>query len=377
MINSISTYFLHFKIPKHANWLYTLGAVLIFSFLLQIITGTALAIHYLPSIKNVFYLMNRIKKIYKYGWLVKSAHVAGASLLFTVMYFHIWKGVYYKAYLLSKKSIWLLGSLIYLLMLIIAFLGNVLPFGQISYWATVVITNFIESIPLIGKTLKLLFLGELIIGDTTLKRCFIFHCILPFIVLILIMLHLFLVHIKGQSNPIPNRIPVKKAFTEMNPVFVLKYIIAITYYISIMSTLCLIFPNILTKKDNYYPADYYRTPSNLTPEWYFLPFYTILKTFESKLISMVIVLLSLISITLLPYTHNNLPTTFLYKNYRYYTITTILSFILLGIMGKFNQTRMVTTISKFCITWYLGFFLISPFTKLYIFFLYKKPLTIE
>ncbi|MFP2998114.1 cytochrome b N-terminal domain-containing protein, partial [Candidatus Hodgkinia cicadicola] len=266
-----------------------------------------------------------------------------------------------------------------LFIFLIGFLGNVLPFGQISYWATVVITNFIESIPLIGKTLKSLVLGDLIIGNTSLKRCFIFHCILPFIVLILIMLHLYLVHNKGQSNTISNKIPVKKSFTKMNPVFVLKYIIAITYYVSIMSILCLIFPNILTKKDNYYPADYYNTPPNLTPEWYFLPFYTILKTFKSKLLSMFIVLLSLILIILLPYTHSNLPTILIYKNYRYYTITTILSFVLLGIMGKFNQTRMVTTISKFCITWYLGFFLISPFTKLTSFFKRKtnNPLTID
>ncbi|PIM95399.1 cytochrome b [Candidatus Hodgkinia cicadicola] len=364
LIKTITSHLIKFQVPKHANWLYTTGFSLIFIFMLQIASGISIAVHYKPSIRLAFLSIHRTERLFKYGWLVRNLHVCGSSVLFLLLYLHIFKGIYYKSYYGSKKILWLTGSIIYLIIILIGFFGSVLSWSQMSYWAAVVITNFVGSIPIIGKFLRLILLGGYTVGDSTLRRFFVFHCIFPFICLTFIIIHLLLVHIKGQTSPIANRLPISNSFEDMYPNFIAKNIIACTIMVFVMYVLCLIYPNIILNKLSYIPADYYSTPTDIEPEWYFLPYYSILKTFESKMLGITSITLLLFSLIFIPYIYNielpNIKT----RTYRLHTITAFISLILLGLIGKCRYTKLISKLSKACVLWYLGFFSLPLIIKI-------------
>ncbi|PIM95083.1 cytochrome b [Candidatus Hodgkinia cicadicola] len=356
LTKAITNHLIKFQVPKHANWLYTTGFSLIFIFILQIASGISIAVHYKPSIRLAFLSIHRTERLFKYGWLVRNLHVCGSSALFLLLYLHIFKGIYYKSYYGSKKILWLTGGIIYLIIILIGFFGSVLSWSQMSYWSAVVITNFIGSIPIIGKFLKLILLGGYIVGDSTLRRFFVFHCIFPFICLIFIMIHVLLVHIKGQTSPIANRLPISNSFEDMYPNFIAKDIIACIVMVFVMYILCLIYPNIILNKLSYIPADYYSTPTDIEPEWYFLPYYSILKTFESKMLGITSIIVLLSSLVFVPYIYNIELPNITTRTYRLHTITAFISLILLGIIGKCRYTKLISKLSKACVLWYLGFF---------------------
>ncbi|KON71439.1 cytochrome b [Candidatus Hodgkinia cicadicola] len=356
LTKAITNHLIKFQVPKHTNWLYTTGFSLIFIFMLQIASGISIAVHYKPSTRLAFLSIHRTERLFKYGWLVRNLHVCGSSVLFLLLYLHIFKGIYYKSYYGSKKILWLTGSIIYLIIILIGFFGSVLSWSQMSYWAAVVITNFIGSIPIIGKFLKLILLGGYIVGDSTLRRFFVFHCIFPFICLTFIIIHVLLVHIKGQTSPIANRLPISNSFEDMYPNFVAKDIIACIIIVFVMYILCLICPNIILNKLSYIPADYYSTPTDIEPEWYFLPYYSILKTFESKMLGITSITVLLSSLVFIPYIYNIELPNITTRTYRLHTITAFISLILLGLIGKCRYTKLISKLSKACVLWYLGFF---------------------
>ncbi|PIM95324.1 cytochrome b [Candidatus Hodgkinia cicadicola] len=356
LIKTITSHLIKFQVPKHANWLYTTGFSLIFIFILQIASGISIAVHYKPSTRLAFLSIHRTERLFKYGWLVRNLHVCGSSALFLLLYLHIFKGIYYKSYYGSKKMLWLTGSIIHLIIILIGFFGSVLSWSQMSYWAAVVITNFVGSIPIIGKFLRLILLGGYTVGDSTLRRFFVFHCVFPFICLTFIMIHLLLVHIKGQTSPIANRLPISNSFEDMYPNFIAKDIITCIVILFIMYVLCLICPNIILNKLSYIPADYYSTPTDIEPEWYFLPYYSILKTFESKMLGITSIILLLSSLIFIPYIYNIELPNITTRTYRLHTITAFISLILLGLIGKCRYTKLISKLSKACVLWYFGFF---------------------
>ncbi|PIM95224.1 cytochrome b [Candidatus Hodgkinia cicadicola] len=356
LIKTITSHLIKFQVPKHANWLYTTGFSLIFIFILQIASGISIAVHYKPSTRLAFLSIHRTERLFKYGWLVRNLHVCGSSALFLLLYLHIFKGIYYKSYYGSKKMLWLTGSIIHLIIILIGFFGSVLSWSQMSYWAAVVITNFVGSIPIIGKFLRLILLGGYTVGDSTLRRFFVFHCVFPFICLTFIMIHLLLVHIKGQTSPIANRLPISNSFEDMYPNFIAKDIITCIVILFIMYVLCLICPNIILNKLSYIPADYYSTPTDIEPEWYFLPYYSILKTFESKMLGITSIILLLSSLIFIPYIYNIELPNITTRTYRLHAITAFISLILLGLIGKCRYTKLISKLSKACVLWYFGFF---------------------
>ncbi|PIM96148.1 cytochrome b [Candidatus Hodgkinia cicadicola] len=355
LTKTMINYLIKFQVPKHANWLYTTGFSLMFIFILQISSGISMAIHYKPSTRLAFLSIHRTERLFKYGWLVKNLHVCGSSALFLLLYLHIFKGIYYKAYSGSKKILWLTGSIIHLIIILIGFFGSVLSWSQMSYWSAVVITNFIGSIPIVGKPLRLILLGRYSVGASTLRRFFVFHCIFPFICLFFIIIHLLLVHIKGQTSPIANRLPISKSFEDLYPNFVAKDIIACIVVLFVMYVLCLVYPNIILNKLSYIPADYYSTPTDIKPEWYFLPYYSILKTFESKMLGITSITVLLSSLVLIPYIYNKELPNITTRSYRLHTITAFISLIFLGLTGKCRYTKLISKLSKACVLWYLGF----------------------
>lgn len=203
---------------------------------------------------------------FKYGWLVRNAHVNGASLIFCALYAHMFRAMYYRSYIGKRRRVWLVGSAIYVLMMCVSFIGYVLPWGQLSYWAAVVITNFINAIPLIGRWLKLFVLGAHAVRDPLLRRFFVFHCFLPFVLFFLAVFHVALVHNSGQNDVISNRTPAIGSRVNMFPVYVLKDLVLVGLYSLILCALCLAFPNVFSNKLNYEPADFYNTPADIKPE---------------------------------------------------------------------------------------------------------------
>ncbi len=223
------------------------------------------------------------------------------------------------------------------------------------------------SIPVIGKYLKTTLLGGNIVGDSTLRRFFVFHCILPFVCLLFIIWHLILVHARGQTSTIEGRMPISKSFIDIYPIVIAGDIIACIVMLFIMSVLCLIYPRILRNKLSYIPADYYTTPSDIEPEWYSLPYYAILKTFESK-ISVVLTITSiLLTLTFIPKIYNIRLQHAISDSYKLHSITAFISLILLGLMGKCRYSKLVSKLSKLCVLWYLGYFALYLGVKLLLF----------
>ncbi|XXM93389.1 MAG: cytochrome b N-terminal domain-containing protein [Candidatus Hodgkinia cicadicola] len=353
----IRAHFVRFKVPKRINLLYTLGGVLLFAIALQILTGISMAIHYVPVITKAFVSVNVIMRKFKYGWLVQNAHANGASLIFCALYIHIFKAIYYRSYVGARCAVWIIGSVMYILIMCVSFIGYILPWGQLSYWAAVVITNVISSVPLAGKWLKLLALGGYAVRDSLLKRFFVFHCFLPFALVSLTLVHLALVHSSGQNDLISNRVPAKNARANMFPVYALKDLVSICAYLLLLCLLCLVFPNALSNNLNYEPADFYNTPADIKPEWYFMQYYSVLRVFESKLAGVFAIWLTLMLIMLLPYTHKELPLSSLRALYRAHVILLFLSFIVLGALGALHLNRWLIALAKLCIISYFSFFL--------------------
>ncbi|XXM93677.1 cytochrome b N-terminal domain-containing protein [Candidatus Hodgkinia cicadicola] len=361
-LTSWTTQLCCFEVPKHANLLYVLGGVLLFALCLQILTGLSMAIHYLPSAANAFESINELMRKFKYGWLVRSAHVNGASLFFCVLYFHIFKAVYYRSYIGSRKLVWVIGIAMYVLVLCTSFMGFVLPWGQLSYWAAVVITNFVEAVPAAGKWIKLFVLGGVNVRDPMLKRFFVFHCFVPFVILFLAVLHVVLVHLATQNSPVPNRLPLHDSCVKMFPFFALKDVMFVFVYLLVLCFLCLVAPNTFLSRHNYTPANYYVTPTDIKPEWYFLPYYSVLRGFESKLFGVFAVMSALVFMVLLPYTHENLSSSVFESFYKLSATVLFLSFFCLGIVGAFEFGFYSDLVLKLCTTWCLVFFL-CPFAS--------------
>ncbi|XXM90171.1 cytochrome b N-terminal domain-containing protein [Candidatus Hodgkinia cicadicola] len=353
----IKSHFMLFAVPKHASLLYALGGVLLFGLLLQIITGISMAIHYVPVMSEAFMSVNLFVRNFKYGWLVRSAHINGASLLFCVLYAHMFRAVYYRSYVGNRRIVWLIGSIAYILIMCISFMGYVLPWGQLSYWAAVVIANVIGSVPLVGKWMRLFVLGGYSVRDALLKRFFVFHCVLPFVLFFLITMHVALVHFAGQNDLAVSRLPVASARINIFPVYALKDFICVCVYLLVLAALCLVFPDVFSNRLNFEPADFYNTPADIKPEWYFMHYYSLLRIFESKLTGICLVALTLTLIALLPYTHEELSSVNFEKLYRPCVVGLFASFVILGVLGTVRLSYWSVVLAKLCVLGYFSFFL--------------------
>ncbi len=346
---------LNYRVPKDINILYFLGAILLFLIIVQIMSGIGLAIHYVPSSSEAFLSISRMLKDYPYSWIVKSLHSNGASLMFVFLYFHIFKAMYYGAYRDSRNLTWYVGSVIYLVLCIESFMGYVLPWGQMSYWAAVVITNFIEAVPLVGKHLKLIFIGDYVIGDKLLRRFFVFHCVLPFILIILILYHVYIIHTTGQKG---TRLMQSSMFFSYNKFWpkILNYeLFAFTAYTFSLWVIILIFPNLFNSIENLSPASVHKTPDNIKPEWYFLPFYSILKGFESKTFGIISVVLIIVLFVLNPILNPS------YNKFdKLLCFILFLSLILLAYAGQFSN-KLCIIIIRFCFSYTMFYFLFPLF----------------
>ena len=299
---SLASHLTDYPTPKNLNYWWTFGGILTFCLLSQIITGLVLAMHYVAHADLAFNSVEHIMRDVNYGWLIRYIHSNGASMFFLAVYIHIFRSLFYGSYKSPREIIWILGMIIYLLMMATAFMGYVLPWGQMSFWGATVITNLFSAIPLVGESITTWLWGGYSVDNPTLTRFFSLHYLFPFLILGLVILHIWALHVPGNNNPIG--IDVKKTSKDtfpFLPYITIKDLFALLIFLIIFSGFIFFAPNVLGHSDNYIQANPLVTPKHIVPEWYLLPFYAILRSVPDKLGGVILMFGSIFILMALPW----------------------------------------------------------------------------
>jgi ubiquinol-cytochrome c reductase cytochrome b subunit len=287
--------------PRNLNYWWTFGAILIFFLVLQMITGIVLAMHYTPEVTLAFDSVEKIMRDVNYGWLLRYMHVNGATFFFLAVYIHIFRGLYYGSYKAPREILWIIGVIIFILMMATAFTGYTLPWGQMSFWAATVITNLFSAIPLVGEAVTQWLWGGFAVDNPTLNRFFALHFLLPFMILGVVVLHLWALHVPGNNNPTGISAKTKQDTLPFHPYYTVKDSFALVVILIAFAAFVFYAPNFFNLPDNFIKADPLMTPAEIVPEWYFLPFYAMLRAVPDKLGGVVVMFSSLIVLLLVPW----------------------------------------------------------------------------
>jgi len=301
LLKLVNSYLIDSPQPSNLSYLWNFGSLLAVCLGIQIVTGVTLAMHYNPSVLEAFNSIEHIMRDVNNGWLIRYLHSNTASAFFALVYLHMGRGLYYGSYRSPRTLVWVLGTIIFLLMIVTAFLGYVLPFGQMSLWGATVITNLVSAIPWIGQDIVEFIWGGFSVNNATLNRFFALHFVLPFVLAALVLMHLIALHDSaGSGNPLG----VSGNYDRISfaPYFLFKDLITIFLFIIVLSVFVFFMPNALGDSDNYVMANPMQTPPSIVPEWYLLPFYAILRSIPNKLLGVIAMLSAILIILAMPYT---------------------------------------------------------------------------
>ncbi|PPR28110.1 MAG: cytochrome b [Alphaproteobacteria bacterium MarineAlpha9_Bin1] len=301
IFSSIKHSLVDYPTPRNLNYWWNFGSLAGFFLVLQIITGVVLAMHYNPSAEGAFASIEHIMRNVNYGWLIRYAHMNGASFFFIVVYIHIFRGLYYGSYKSPRELLWWFGLIILLLMMATAFMGYVLPWGQMSFWAATVITNLFSAIPVIGDGIVNWLLGGFAVDDALLKRFYALHYLFPFLIVGFVILHISALHTHGSNNPLGIDSGGPQDSISFHPYYTIKDLFGLSFVLTIFFLVVFYAPDYLGHPDNYIPADSLKTPAHIVPEWYFLPFYGILRAIPDKLGGVVAMVSAIFVLFLLPW----------------------------------------------------------------------------
>ncbi|WP_445680589.1 cytochrome b [Radicibacter daui] len=271
-----------YPMPKNANYLWSFGGIAGFMLVAMIVTGVLLAMQYTPNVHMAFNSVERIMRDVNSGWLLRYLHANGASMFFIAVYVHMARGMYYGSYKAPRELLWILGVVIMLLMMATAFMGYVLPWGQMSFWGATVITNLFSALPIIGEHIVTWLWGGFSVDNPTLNRFFALHYLLPFVIFGVVILHVVALHEVGSNNPAGIDVKGPQDTVRFHPYMTSKDAFALTCFLIFYSYWVFFNPNALGHADNYIPANPLVTPTHIVPEWYFLPFYAILRSITFK-----------------------------------------------------------------------------------------------
>ncbi|WP_018408201.1 cytochrome b [Methylocystis rosea] len=294
--------FVSYPTPKNLNYMWVFGAILSFMLVAQIVTGVVLAMHYTPETTLAFDSVEKIMRDVNWGTVLRYAHANGASMFFLAVYLHIFRGMYYGSYKDPREVLWILGVVIFMLMMATGFLGYVLPWGQMSFWAATVITNLFSAIPVVGTAITTWLLGGYSVDNPTLNRFYALHYLVPFIIVAIVALHVWALHVTGQNNPSGVEVKdIKKETVPFTPYATMKDAVGIAAFLVVYAWLTFFVPNYLGHPDNYIEANPLVTPPHIVPEWYFLPFYAILRAIPNKLLGVTALFASILITAALPW----------------------------------------------------------------------------
>ena len=345
--------------PKNLSYWWNFGSIAGFMLMVMIATGIFLAMQYTPHVDHAFNSVERIMRDVNYGWLLRYLHMNGASMFFIAVYIHIFRGLYYGSYKAPRELLWILGCIIYLLMMATAFMGYVLPWGQMSYWAATVITNLFSAIPVVGNDIVTLLWGGFTVGNPTLNRFFSLHYLLPFVIVAVVLLHLMALHQHGSNNPlgIDKRGP-QDAIT-FHPYYTIKDLFGLCVFLLVFAVFVFYMPNALGHPDNYIPANPMVTPNHIVPEWYFLPYYAILRSVPNKLLGVILMFSSVLILLLLPWLDTSRVRSARYRPiYRLVSWLLPIDAVILGYVGSQPPAGYIVTLGQLATIYYFFHFLI-------------------
>nr|Q6X9S4.1 RecName: Full=Cytochrome b; AltName: Full=Complex III subunit 3; AltName: Full=Complex III subunit III; AltName: Full=Cytochrome b-c1 complex subunit 3; AltName: Full=Ubiquinol-cytochrome-c reductase complex cytochrome b subunit [Zymoseptoria tritici]AAP81933.1 cytochrome b [Zymoseptoria tritici] len=301
LFSLVNGYLIDSPQPSNLSYLWNFGSLLGFCLVIQIVTGVTLAMHYNPSVSEAFNSVEHIMRDVNNGWLIRYLHSNTASAFFFLVYLHVGRGLYYGSYKAPRTLTWTIGTIILVLMMATAFLGYVLPYGQMSLWGATVITNLLSAIPWVGQDIVEFVWGGFSVNNATLNRFFALHFVLPFVLAALVLMHLIALHdTAGSGNPLGvsgnyDRLPFA-------PYFIFKDLITIFLFIIVLSIFIFFMPNVLGDSENYVMANPMQTPPAIVPEWYLLPFYAILRSIPNKLLGVIAMFSAILIIMIMPIT---------------------------------------------------------------------------
>ncbi|HUI35387.1 MAG TPA: cytochrome b N-terminal domain-containing protein [Stellaceae bacterium] len=352
--------------PRNLNYWWNFGSLAGIMLVIMIVSGIVLAMHYTPESTMAFDSVERIMRDVNYGWLLRYIHMNGASMFFVLVYIHIFRGLYYGSYKYPRELLWMLGVIILLLMMATAFMGYVLPWGQMSYWGATVITNLFSAIPVVGQKIVTLLWGGFAVANPTLNRFFSLHYLLPFVIVGVVGLHLVALHTHGSNNPLGIDHKGPQDSIPFHPYYTVKDMFGLTVFLLIYSVVVFFYPNLLGDPQNYIPANPLQTPPDIVPEWYFLPFYAILRsmTFNvlgipSKLVGVLLMFSSILLLFVLPWldTSRVRSATFrpIYKKIFWLLVIDVLT---LGYVGAHPPAGTIVIVGQIATFYYFFHFLI-------------------
>ena len=350
-----------YPVPRNLNYWWNFGSLAMFMLAVMIFTGIFLAMNYTPHVSLAFDSVEHIMRDVNYGWLIRYMHANGASFFFIVVYIHILRGMYYGSYKSPREVLWWIGILIYLAMMATAFLGYVLPWGQMSFWGATVITNFFSAIPGIGQSIVTLLWGGFSVDNPTLNRFFSLHYLLPFVIVGLIFLHIWALHVPGANNPLGiDAAPADKI--PFFPYYVMKDVFGLGVFVVIYFIAVFWFPNALGEPDNYIKANPLQTPEHIVPAWYYLPFYAILRSIPNKLLGVILMFGSILILFALPWLDTSRVRSGNFRPvFRIFFGTWIIDVLILGWVGSQPPEGIIPTIGLIGTIWYfIHFAVILP-----------------
>ena len=332
IISILNNHLIEYPTPVNINYLWNFGSIAGVFLVVQIITGIFLAMHYTPHVDLAFLSVEHIMRDVNNGWFLRYLHANGASIFFAVVYVHVGRGLYYGSYQKPRGFVWFFGVIILILMMATAFMGYVLPWGQMSFWAATVITNLFSAFPIIGESIVSWLWGGFSVDNATLNRFFSFHYLLPFLIIGSVLVHLAVLHQNGSNNPLGVHSYVDKI--PFYPFFVIKDLFSWVLVFIVYFNFVYFAPNFLGHTDNYIEANPMVTPAHIVPEWYFLPFYAVLRSVPHKLGGVIAMFASLLILFLLPYLNtSDIRSSFFRPIHRLFFWLFILDYLILGWIG--------------------------------------------
>src|SRR5580698_3152504 len=351
--------FVAYPTPRNLNYWWTFGAILSMMLGVQILTGVILAMHYTPNADLAFRSVESIVRDVNYGWMLRNLHASGASMFFIAVYIHMFRGLYYGSYKEPREILWILGVIIYLLMMATGFMGYVLPWGQMSFWGATVITNLFSAIPYFGESIVTLLWGGYSVGNPTLNRFYSLHYLLPFVIAGVVVLHIWALHVAGQNNPTGVEPKTEKDTVAFTPYATVKDAFFIGVFCLFLAWFVFYIPNYLGHSDNYIPANPGQTPTHIVPEWYYLPFYAILRAIPSKLLGVTALATAIIVLAFMPWLDTSRVRSANYRPlYRQFLFIFFASVIGLGYLGSQEPVGGYVIAARFLTAYYFAFFFI-------------------
>ncbi len=358
--------FVSYPVPRNLNYAYAFGGILSIMLVIQILTGIVLAMHYASTTALAFGSVEHIVRDVNSGWLLRYLHSNGASFFFVAVYIHIFRGMYYGSYKAPRELLWILGCVIFLLMMATGFMGYVLPWGQMSFWGATVITGFFTAFPVVGEWIQQLLLGGFAVDNPTLNRFFSLHYLLPFMIAGVVILHVWSLHVSGQTNPTGIEVKSKTDTVAFTPYATIKDAFAMIVFLAVYLYFVFYIPNYLGHPDNYIEANALKTPAHIVPEWYFLPFYAILRaiTFnvgpiDSKLGGVLAMFGSIAVLFFLPWLDTSKVRSAVYRPwYKLFFWLFVADAVFLGWLGSKPAEGSYTLMAQMGTLLYFAFFLV-------------------